>query len=221
MNQDIPTAAVHGGGRDDMKTVNIYESAKNTIWNEGKTFLIVFDENGDQIEDYDLATGLKIIQDDKKSTIFINDEDLVSGTWKFFGTRAREISPAVIEEKVESEGFKEKGEPVWPSVNEDPWTGRRVFGSFVSLSKRNERIDICRSCPFFIKTIGECSVDGKSVIESTKQKNSYCPVEKWGDKKDSIISMKPGGVQEAAWLREDQKDFDDDLEEYFKSKQEK
>jgi len=195
--------------------IEIYEATLNTIWNDQETYLVVFDKDGNQVTDYDFSTGLRLIQDDEKMTVFVNDKEMAAGMWKFFGTTAKQIEPAMIQERVYSEGISDGDNLHETRFGENPWNSHRNSDKYVSFAKRSERIGICRSCPLLLQSTGECSVDGKNVIELTKLKKAYCPVEKWGDKNSSLYYMRPRGEESEEWIKEEQKDFERELEDYL------
>jgi hypothetical protein len=45
---------------------------------------------------------------------------------------------------------------------------------------KNERMEICRSCPFFIKITTQCSKCGCVMEAKTRLAEASCPVDKWG-----------------------------------------
>lgn len=45
---------------------------------------------------------------------------------------------------------------------------------------KNERMEICRSCPFFIKITTQCSKCGCVMEAKTRLAEASCPVNKWG-----------------------------------------
>lgn len=205
-----------------MNIVELYKDKISSIWHDGKTYLAVFDDNDKMIADYDLSSGIKILQDDDTITFFITEEELVPGTWKFFGTKVIQQNEKNIEEKVQSSGKLEGDSRERVYLEEDPWNTRRVEGEYVSSKEREERMDICRSCPFFISEDGTCSINGNFVIESTRHVYSFCPEEKWGDKELVIerMSVAPEGdiiLPEAVVIaEEEQSEFEAELEEYLK-----
>ena len=70
-----------------MGIVKIYRDEPNTTWVNDETFLCVFNSENVLIADYNFCSGLKIMQNDKDMTIFINDIDLPSGKWILFATK--------------------------------------------------------------------------------------------------------------------------------------
>jgi hypothetical protein len=44
---------------------------------------------------------------------------------------------------------------------------------------KNERMDICKVCPFFIKPTGQCSRCGCIMEAKTRLPNASCPEGKW------------------------------------------
>lgn len=217
MNQDTQIADRHGIGQDDMKIIEIYRTQKNTIWNDSSTYLIVFDKKGNQIEDYDFYTGLKMIEENNEIIIFIEDENLVSGVWKFFGTKIKIIESKTIKENVFSEGFKDGNKKNRNFLKESPWNTYNTSIKYVSFNERKKRIKICRSCPFFVNSTGECLSDGKNVIQSTKIEKSYCPEQKWGNKEKSQTVIQDEKKVDTI-LKENQKEFEDELDKYLKNR---
>lgn len=205
-----------------MKIIEIYKDKSSTIWNDAKTYLAVFSDSGEMIADYDFSSGIKILQDDDTITLFITEKDLVPGNWKFFGTKVIQKNEKNIEEKVQSSGKLEGERRKRVYAEKHPWDTRRVQGEYVSAEERESRIGICKSCPFFVSENGTCSVNENFVIESTKNVYSFCPEEKWGDKKSVIEKMSayPEGdiiLPEAVVIaEEEQSDFEAELEEYLK-----
>jgi hypothetical protein len=204
-----------------MKMIEIYKERMPIIWNDSKTFLVVFDENGNQVADYDFSNGLQILQDDQNIVIFVNSEDILPGKWKFFGTKSVQKNGKIFEESVFSFGEKEGDKK--NNIEEDVWQKKRVWGNYVSFAEREKRINICRKCDFFNQENGICLANDVLVLEFSKHKYYYCPEGKWGSKEDfdkyySEISpddiIMPAGTVTA----EDQEDFEKELERYLKEK---
>jgi Family of unknown function (DUF6171) len=42
-----------------------------------------------------------------------------------------------------------------------------------------ERMDICKSCEYFLKVTGQCKKCGCIMAMKTKLPNATCPLEKW------------------------------------------
>ena len=49
-----------------MDIVEIYKDGTQFMWPNNKTFLCVFDENDNLVTDYDLCSGLKLMQKDNE-----------------------------------------------------------------------------------------------------------------------------------------------------------
>jgi hypothetical protein len=204
-----------------MGIIELYSDKPNTIWKNSETFLCVFDNENNLISDYDFRTGLKLVQDEKKMTIYIADSDLVPGKWILFATK---VFDEELEEAVRVEGKKD-GEPREVVFNDKrPWDWNYSSEPHVSRQEREDRLSVCKSCPFFNIEDMKCEVDGKMVLETTKNVNGYCPEEKWGDKKridmerlaenlarGDIILPKGPNID-----KEDQAEFENELEEYLK-----
>ena len=214
MNQGTLIADQNGTRGANMEIVEIFKSEKNTIWNDGKTFLLVFDKKDNQVTDYDFSTGLRILETDDENIIFIYSDELISGRWKFYGSKVQVIEDKIIETRVESEGFQDGENTKRKNDDKDPWNTRRAKGKYVSRKEREKRIGICRSCPLFNKNEGFCEVNGMLSIEMTKHETSYCPESKWGDiKKSSEILMSQGKVEDE--IKNNQEKFNQDLEKYL------
>jgi len=214
MNQGILIAEQNGIRGARVEAIEIFKSEKNTIWNDGKTFLIVFDKKNNQVADYDFSTGLKILEKDDENIVFIYEDDLVSGKWKFYGSKVKVIEEKVIETKVESEGFQDGNIKKRKQQDKDPWNVNRAKGKYVSGKEREKRISICRSCSFFNQNEGFCEINGMLSIEMTKHETSYCPELKWGDIKKSseiLVSKKEVEVE----MKENQESFNENLEKYL------
>jgi len=198
-----------------VNTIEIFRSEKNTIWNDGKTFLIVFDKKNNQVADYDFSTGLKILEKDNENIVFIYEDDLISGKWKFYGSKVKVIEEKVFETRVESEGFQDGNIKKRKQQDEEPWNNNRVRGKYVSRKEREKRIRICRSCSFFNQNEGFCEINGMLSIETTKHETSHCPESKWGDIKktsEALVSQKEVENE----INKDQEKFNEDLERYLK-----
>jgi hypothetical protein len=214
MNQGTLIVEQNGIRGVNMKIVEISRSEKNTVWNDGKTFLIVFDKKDNQVADYDFSTGLKILEKDNENIIFIYEDDLVSGRWKFYGSKVKVVEGKVFETKVESEGFQDGDIKKRKQQDKEPWNNNRVKGRYVSGKEREKRIRICRSCSFFNQNEGFCEINGMLSIETTKHETSHCPESKWGDiKKTSEILVSEKQVEDE--IKKDQEKFNEDLERYL------
>jgi hypothetical protein len=53
-------------------------------------------------------------------------------------------------------------------------------GLLVTEDIYNERMNICNSCPFFIKESKRCTKCGCFMEAKTRLKKTYCPINKWG-----------------------------------------
>lgn len=216
-----------------MNIIEISKQPLDTVWFDAKTFLFVFDNNGKQIADYDLSSGLKLISDKKNMTIFIYDEDLIPGKWKFLGTKLIQKNNKLVEEKISADGYKEGKLSKRKYDNKNPWdiaqlgTFNESINQGISVKEREKRINICRDCPFFIHEDGICSINNDLVIQTTKLKYEYCPEEKWGNKEESIeykLSLKQRSpnaddiiiTNQAMINNKEQITFENELEEYLK-----
>ena len=204
-----------------MSTVNIFKDKANTIWENDETFLCVFDDKN-LVAYYDFCTGLKLMQDDKEMTIFINNDDLVSGKWVFFGTKVINKNKKQLKEKVKSDGVKNEKSNInlnkydWPNKNCGP-------GNFVSKQEKEKRILICKQCPFFDLENIKCTVDDKTVLRSIKYEDEFCPKEKWGDKekikeRHAAYAKSQGMIvpQSINIDAEEQADFEAELEAHLR-----
>lgn len=217
MNQDIQIVEQNGIRLVRMNIIELCRSEKNTIWNDGKTFLSVFDKNNKQVADYDFSTGLKIMENESEMIIFINDEDLVPGQWIFYGSKIKINGKEFIETKIQSNGFKDGKKKSRTYKDKDPWNKNRSSDKYVSATDREKRINICRSCDLFNAVEGICSINKMPVIEMTKHEISYCPELKWGDMvKSSEYLIKQTGID--ADIEKEQKTFNDSLDEYLRGK---
>jgi len=222
MNQDIHTQEQNGIGLFNMKIVEICEEDLSTIWNDSKTFLLVFDEKNKQIADYDFSNGLNLLQKENSLVVFFNEEDIVPGKWKFVGTKIIEKNKKIFEETVEV--FGEKSGKYTVKKNKNPWKENRTWGEYISFEEREKRIKICRNCEFFNQLDGVCSINNVFVLEFTKHKYYYCPENKWGDKEESEKYATQKFYNDSSLLKnvtineQDQQNFESELEEYLKGK---
>ena len=204
-----------------MGIVEIYKDEPNTVWVNDETFLCVFNNENVLIADYDFCSGLKIMQNNKNMTIFINDIDLPSGKWILFATKIN--TQDNLRETIKVEGFKE-GEVAAKEFNEEgPWLNNCSPDEQVSKEEREERISICTECPFFNSADMICTINNRIVLESTKYKGLLCPKGKWGDQETMDRMLKEGLANGDIMMpvgetisKQDQSDFEADLEEFLK-----
>ena len=204
-----------------MGIVEIYKDEPNTVWVNDETFLCVFNNENVLIADYDFCSGLKIMQNNKNMTIFINDIDLPSGKWILFATKIN--TQDNLRETIKVEGFKE-GEVAAKEFNEEgPWLNNCSPDEQVSKEEREERISICTECPFFNSADMICTINNRIVLESTKYKGLLCPKGKWGDQETMDRMLKEGLANGDIIMpvgetisKQDQSDFEADLEDFLK-----
>jgi hypothetical protein len=210
-----------------MKIIELYKDKPNTLWQNNETFLCVFNENNILVGSYDFNTGLKLMQDDKEMTIFIHDDDLISGKWVLFATKVNnDYIKKYTKKMIKVDGFKAGKETEIKFQEQYPWNKNWGHGKYVSREEREKRLSVCSKCPFFNLDNISCSINKKIVLESTKYHNEYCPEKKWGDK-DAVMKE----IFDEATLRGDiiisqnhkidikeQEDFEAELEKYLKGK---
>ena len=204
-----------------MGIVEIYKDEPDTVWVNDETFLCVFNNENVLIADYDFCSGLKIMQNNKNMTIFINDIDLPSGKWILFATKIN--TQDNLRETIKVEGFKE-GEVAAKEFNEEgPWLNNCSPDEQVSKEEREERISICTECPFFNSADMICTINNRIVLESTKYKGLLCPKGKWGDQETMDRMLKEGLANGDIIMpvgetisKQDQSDFEADLEDFLK-----
>jgi len=63
--------------------------------------------------------------------------------------------------------------------NARPWDLFRKQFQEISNELHDERMEICRSCPFFIKATGQCKKCLCFMHMKTKLPHAYCPEGKW------------------------------------------
>jgi hypothetical protein len=200
--------------------INIYEyeNKENLSWNDQQTYLCVYDKNNVQIADYDFDTGLKLMLKDNKIYVYVNDFDLIAGTWTFFGILSTiKNNATVLQEQIEVSGESVGTAEVREYSDEHPWRFNHRPGEYVSVSQRQERISICRECPMFDKR-GVCQVNNMLAIERTKMQIGFCPEGKWGSQEESAELYRREFVGESTveYVLEEQADFDSELEEFLK-----
>jgi hypothetical protein len=204
-----------------MGIVEIYKDEPNTVWVNDETFLCVFNNENVLIADYDFCSGLKIMQNNKNMTIFINDSDLPSGKWILLATKIN--IEENLKEKIKVEGFKEGEVTAKVFSDEGPWLDNCGPDERVSREEREERISICTECPFFNSIDMICTVNNRIVLESTKYKGLLCPKGKWGDQ-ETIDRMLKEGLESGEIVmpnaividEQDQSNFEADLEDFLK-----
>ena len=204
-----------------MGIVEIYKDEPNTVWVNDETFLCVFNNENVLIADYDFCSGLKIMQNNKNMTIFINDSDLPSGKWILLATKIN--IEENLKEKIKVEGFKEGEVTAKVFSDEGPWLDNCGPDERVSREEREERISICTECPFFNSIDMICTVNNRLVLESTQYKGLLCPKGKWGDQ-ETIDRMLKEGLESGEIVmpnaividEQDQSNFEADLEDFLK-----
>jgi len=204
-----------------MGIVEIYKDEPNTVWVNDETFLCVFNNENVLIADYDFCSGLKIMQNNKNMTIFINDSDLPSGKWILLATKIN--IEENLKEKIKVESFKEGEVTAKVFSDEGPWLDNCGPDERVSREEREERISICTECPFFNSADMICTINNRIVLESTKYKGLLCPKGKWGDQ-ETMDRMLKEGLESGEIVmpnaividEQDQSNFEADLEDFLK-----
>jgi hypothetical protein len=186
----------------------------NKGWVMSETILYVFNEKNEYAADYDLYTGLFFELDENNNWfISIEEEDLVPGFWKFSGMYVEENGPISEKRKfVKYEGFKEGETRKRIYKEEFPWDFSSSKLSAVSAKEREERMEICRSCPFFNNEKVSCNKNNDLLHYKTKVAEAFCPEGFWGTFNDKIIFFQSYEVFD------DQEDFEKELDEYLKGK---
>jgi hypothetical protein len=64
--------------------------------------------------------------------------------------------------------------------NARPWDLYRKGFQAISDELHDERMEICRSCEFFIKASGQCKKCLCFMHAKTKIPSAFCPEHKWG-----------------------------------------
>jgi hypothetical protein len=195
-----------------MGIVELYSDDVDTVWNDQKTSLCVLDDNNNLIADYDFRTGLRLLKSDTKFTIYINNDDLIPGKWVLFVTK---IYDGEENKTIKVEGNKEGVFKERIFEEERPWDFGYSNQLHVSRQERENRLSVCKSCPFFNIENMTCEIDGENVLDKTKYLDKYCPEEKWGDKE---AVMKKISRSATIIYQKDQQDFELELEEYLKGK---
>lgn len=212
-----------------MNTINIYKYKSYANLKIDEVFLCVFDNNNNLIANYDLATGLYTLVKDGQLTICINDNDLVSGKWVFFATEVKKTNEQISYEKIKINGSKKGKTKKIEYKDEYPWNNETWIPAleYVSRKEREERLSICKSCPFFNLENMTCDIDGKIVLESTKFKYQYCPENKWGNQEETLqyrpefmphIQENEANdiIMKNSQKDMEQKQFEDEFEEFLK-----
>lgn len=168
-----------------MSTVELHTIPEDTLLRNDGTFLCVFDEENNLVADYDFCTGLRLLQTDDGLSIYVNDSDLVPGTWSLFVTY---LGESVEPETVKVKGVKE-GSPVERElVSEFPWNDCGP-GVRVSKDERQRRLSTCLSCPLLDRDSMMCTASGKSVLDATTREDQYCPEDYWGNKQSVLDTV--------------------------------
>jgi len=191
-----------------MDIVEIYKDGTQFMWPNNKTFLCVFDENDNLVTDYDLCSGLKLMQKDNEIIMYVNEDEMVSGKWTLFATRTnKDLST----KEIVIHGYSEVGSKKRIFDKEFPWSNCGP-GDFVSREEREKRLNLCKECPLFDYQNMTCTVDKELVLDITREKDQYCPKEKWGEKQRVLSEVT---IREGLIDAKNQKDFEEDLEKYL------
>ena len=204
-----------------MGIVEIYRDDIKFMWSNNETYVCVFDENNNFVTDYDLCSGLKLMQEDDEMIFYINENEMVQGAWKFFANR---ISEDFSSEKIVISGENSLGSKTRNFNNDLPWSENCGPGKFVTRSEREKRLDICKRCPLFNVENMTCSVNLQSVLDLTRHADKYCPEDKWGEKARVLaeVDEREGLTAERAMAapalitKQDQSDFEAELEDFLK-----
>jgi len=165
-----------------MSILKMHSVPVGTMLENETTFLCVFDEDNNFIADYDFCTGLRLIQEEQTLVIYINENDLVPGSWVLFVTT---VDENYVKTKSKVKGTKEGLPRTRIHTSQNPWDGCGA-GEKVSLAERDSRITVCASCPLLNAIDMVCSVSGKSVTDATTRKEQFCPEDKWGNKEQVL-----------------------------------
>lgn len=63
--------------------------------------------------------------------------------------------------------------------NARPWDLFNKKIGRVSRDIADERLNICKECPFFVKLTKQCTKCGCIMPEKVKLSNAFCPINKW------------------------------------------
>lgn len=169
-----------------MSIINLYTVSENTILKNDETFLCVFDESGKLIGDYDFCTGLRLLKKSNRLIIYVNDADLISGSWTLFLTELDENLAAVT---TKIEGSKEGSPSSRHFINDNPWDNCSPGYEHVTIKERQERVAICAECPLLDRETMKCTISGKLVLDVTTKADEFCPEELWGDKQRVLSAI--------------------------------
>lgn len=203
-----------------MKNIEIYKDSVETMWKDSETFLCVFDSKNNLLADYDFCTGLKLMQDENDITVFIKEEDLISGRWVFFGTK---VNKDFLSEKIKINGKKEGNLETIEFTEGYPWSNNCGPGKYTSRKERQERVSVCMSCPLFDSKNMTCTVDETLILQSTKYQDKFCPEGKWGDKESVMAEILEDALDNGDIIMpkgekirpEEQENFEEELDKYL------
>lgn len=206
-----------------MSIVTLYTVPETSLIRNESTSLCVFDADGNLIADYDFCTGLRLTKSDEGMTVYVNDADLVPGSWVLLVTEQLDNEET---KTTRVEGAKE-GDPFSRFfTNDDPWTNCSP-GDRVSRTEREERLSVCMSCPLLDRGTMACTVSGKPVLDVTTKSDTYCPEEFWGDKQAILDAIAENALAEGLVptpqgviiAEQDQAQFEAELDAYLEGLQ--
>lgn len=206
-----------------MSIVKLHTVPKGDYIKNDETSLCVFDPNGNLMADYDFCTGLHILGSENGLTIYINDDDLIPGSWVLLLTTMNENFEPTVRRV---EGFKEGTSKQREFSTDYPWAD---CGPNPSVTKdvRQHRLSTCMSCSFLDLGTMACIITNKPVLDTTTIPREYCPEDFWGDKQQVIDvnneqamadGIVPDAVPSAVGVTitpEDQAQFEAELEDFF------
>lgn len=195
-----------------------YDNDPSLAWNDQQTYLCVYDKKNIQIADYDFDTGIKLMLSENKIKVYIEDSNLVTGDWTFFGVLSTIKNGKIVDrQEIEISGSEQGTASSRIYDDNDPWRFDYRPGTYILASEREQRISICRTCPFFNRK-GFCESNNTLAIERTKMKIGFCPEGKWGSEAEAAEAYQKEFVGEnaVASIANDQKEFEAELEQFLK-----
>jgi len=206
-----------------MSIIYLHTISKESVIRNDQTSLCVFNEDGNLVATYDFCTGLRLLRTEHGVTVYIHEVDLIPGPWVLLVAVHSESNDVTT---TRIEGTHEGPQAAHVLLDDNPWDGC-LPGDRVGRVEREERLSLCKSCPFLNLTTMTCAVSEKPVLDETTKADTYCPQELWGDKQKVLADLteqsKELGLvsneQTTVINSQDQLEFEDELANYLEGLQ--
>ena len=204
-----------------MSTVELHTVPDDVLIKNEESSLCVYDAAGRLMADYDFCTGLRLLKTDEGMTVYVNDGDLVPGSWVLRLMTMSDDRETTTLTRIE--GTK-AGTPTKRVIKaEYPWANCGN-GARIANVERRRRLAVCMSCEFLNHVTMSCTqAPDFWVLDETTRADSFCPKDLWRNRQ-AVVDAKAskaiadGLVDPAAGptiTAEDQAQFEAELDAFF------